>query len=204
MTNKNRSFMNLDTTHEYALNEFASKDPVEIAQNAAVEYDPSQQMLNVFFIQELYQVKHPSGEIWDSKGEKASLYLSIILLHYLNTADGTPLAGKWISFKELPGGQIYIDPFRKRAITPFLKIFGDSPQQFIEAASQAGGFRNPQLGEYCMVIPVLPRVPIAFILHPGDEEFSTTANILFDANASSYLPTEDYAHLPAIIVKSIK
>ena len=204
MQNKNTSYMNLDTTHKYALEEFAAKDPEKISLNSAVEYDSSAQTFNVFFLQNNYTVKHPTGKILTTTGEKAPLYFSIILLHYLNTADGTPLAGKWVSFKELPGGQIYIEPFRKRAITPLVKVFGESPQKFMDAASRAGGFANPQLGKNCMVIPVLPRVPVAFIIHPGDEEFEATANILFDANATFYLPTEDYAHLPAIMVKTLQ
>ncbi len=204
MGQKGKGFMNLETTWEYALNNFSLQDPQKVALNSAVEFNEEQKTFNIFFLQENYTIKHPSGDIWDSTGEKASLYISIILLHYLNTSNGNPLSGKWISFKELPGGQIYIDPFRKRALYPFLKAFGSSPSTFIEAASKIGGFHNPQLGEYSMVVPVLPRVPVAFILHPGDEEFSPTANILYDAHASSYLPTEDYAHLPGLVIKELK
>lgn len=204
MQKKGKGFFNLETTLEYAANQFKNCDPEETASRAAVEFNNEKQSLTVFFLQEPYTVMYPSGEIYAAGGDKASVYVSIILLHYLNTSDGTPLSGRWISFKELPGGQIYIEPFRKRALVPFLKVFGDSPSQFMEAASKTGGFHNKATGEYSMVIPVLPRVPVNFILHPGDEEFSAAGNILFDSNASCYLPTEDYAHLPGMIIRQMQ
>ncbi len=203
MQKKNKGFFNLETTFEYAVKTFENLNPEETALKCAVEYIPTKKAFKVFFLQEEFFVKFPSGEILSSGGEKASLYVSIILLHYINTSNGIPLAGRWISFKELPGGQIYIEPFKKRALDPFLKTFGSSPDKFIEAASKIGGFHNKRVGKFSMVIPVLPRVPVNFIIHPGDDEFSASVNILFDAHAQGYLPTEDYAHLPGLIIRQM-
>lgn len=203
MQRKGRGFFNLETTLEYAVKEFSTGNPDNIARKGAVEYNSSENEFNVQFLQNNYTVNYPSAEVLTSNGDKASVYISILILHYLNTADGTPLSGRWISFKELPGGQIYIDPFKKRAIAPFLKAFGDSPEQFIQAASKIGGINNAPGGTYSMIIPVLPRVPLSFIIHEGDDEFPSSANILFDAHAHCYLPTEDYAHLPGVIIREL-
>jgi len=32
------------------------------------------------------------------------IFSSVLILHYLLNADGTPLENKWISFRELPDG----------------------------------------------------------------------------------------------------
>jgi len=125
------------------------------------------------------------------------------MLHYLITADGKPLSGQWISFRHLPGGDIYMEPFRKRAINPFIEVFGKHPDSFRSSALALGGYPGPLKG-INLIIPVLPKVPLSFTLWPGDREFPPSANILFDAHASSYLPTEDYAHLPGLAINAMK
>lgn len=196
--NNKRSFMNLDVTQAEAVKIFSGLDPALTANRAGAEFDSDNNIIMLQFINQEYRIEHPSGQVTAADGSPASQYLAIIILHYLTTADGTPLTGRWIAYRHLPGGDIYIDPFKKRAINPFLKTFGHRPDKFREAATAIGGYELSMSG-ISMVIPVLPRVPICFVLWPGDEEISSSANILFDEAAPSYLPTEDYAHLPAIV-----
>jgi hypothetical protein len=200
---KKRSFFNLEETLRQAVENFAALEPEEAAQKAGVAYNAENKTITVPFINNNYLVYHPEGKVTGVKGEEASLYLSIIILHYLVTAEGTPLKGEWIAFRHLPGGDIYIDPFQKRAVTPFLKTFGERTGDFQKAAEALGGCRLGTSG-ISMVVPVLPRVPICFTIWPGDEEIPSAANILFDQAASAYLPTEDYAHLPAIVTGAMK
>lgn len=200
---KKRSFFNLEETLKQAVKSFSDLDPAEVAKNAEVELSKDRNTIKVPFIGQDFFVSHPDGKVKTGEGEVASIYLAIIILHYLATADGKPLTGRWIAYRHLPGGDIYIEPFQKRAVTPFLKTFGDRPDDFQKAAKALGGHRL-QISGISMVVPVLPRVPICFTIWPGDEEMPTSANILFDEAAPSYLPTEDYAHLPAIVNGTMK
>lgn len=200
---KKRSFFNLEETLKQAVETFSVLPPAEIAANAGVELMEDGRTLKVPFIDQVFLVKHPEGKVKTADGEDASIYLAIIILHYLATADGKPLTGRWIAYRHLPGGDIYIEPFQKRAVTPFLKTFGERPEDFKKAAAALGGYSAETSG-ISMVIPVMPRVPICFSIWPGDDELPASANILFDEAASSYLPTEDYAHLPAIVNGAMK
>jgi hypothetical protein len=200
---KKRGFFNLEETLRQAADHFANLDPQVVAERAAVTFNADNTTLNVAFLNENYSVQHPSGQVTTASGENVSIYLAIIILHYLVTADGKPLSEHWIAYRHLPGGDIYIEPFQKRAIKPFLQTFGERPDDFQKAAAALGGYRL-QMSGISMVVPVLPRVPICFTIWPGDEEMPTSANILFDEVASSYLPTEDYAHLPAIVNGAMK
>lgn len=200
---KKRSFFNLEETLKQAAMTFSVIPPAEIAENAGVELKEDGKTLKVPFIDQVFLVKHPEGKVKTLDGKEASTYLAIIILHYLATADGKPLTGRWIAYRHLPGGDIYIDPFQKRAVTPFLKTFGERPEDFKKAAAALGGYSAETSG-ISMVIPVMPRVPICFSIWPGDDELPASANILFDEAASSYLPTEDYAHLPAIVNGAMK
>ncbi len=200
---KKRSYYNLDETLRQAAERFSEVDPAEAAINAGACYNLDKQTITVKFMGDDYDVQHPGGRVTGPGGEETSLYLAIIILHYLVTAKGTPLTGRWIAFRHLPGGDIYIEPFQNRAVNPFLKKFGDNPEEFKKAALSLGGSEIKQSG-ISMVIYVLPRVPICFTTWPGDEELPASATILFDEAASSYLPTEDYAHIPAIVNGAMK
>lgn len=200
---KKRSYYNLDETLRQAAECFSKANPAEAAQNAGAFYNTDEQTITVDFMGDKYKVQHPVGRVTGPGGEETSLYLAIIILHYLVTATGAPLTGRWIAFRHLPGGDIYIEPFQNRAINPFLKNFGDNPEEFKKAALALGGSEIKQSG-ISMVIYVLPRVPICFTIWPGDEELPASATILFDEAASSYLPTEDYAHIPAIVTGAMK
>ena len=200
---KKRSYFNLEETLRQAVQRFAALDPEEAARQAGVEFDKEDRAICIPFINQKFLVRHPGGKVTAETGADAPVYLAIIILHYLVTAEGTPLAGRWIAYRHLPGGDIYIEPFQKRAVNPFLKIFGDRPEDFKKAAAALGGTQLALSG-ISMVIPVLPRVPICFTIWPGDEEMPASANILFDEAASAYLPTEDYAHLPAIVTGAMK
>lgn len=198
-----RSFFNLDETYNQAVAAMAALDPDLISRHAEVSYDKTESCFTVEFINRQYRVYFPGGKVLTADGSPAPLYFSIIILHYLITADGSPLAGQWVSYRHLPGGDIYIEPFRRRAIEPFLKTFGDRPEDFTTAAAALGGYSGSGNG-ISMVIPVMSRVLLNFVLWPGDEELPPSASILFDSRASSYLPTEDYAHLPAVITGEMK
>ncbi|NLA11517.1 MAG: DUF3786 domain-containing protein [Firmicutes bacterium] len=196
-------YFNLAVARDQAMEKLAALNPENLSRDAAVPFQQNEGIFVVPFLNGLYRVSFPGGGITDEGGAELSTYLSIILLHYLVTADGSPLGGEWISYRHLPGGEIYTEPFRRRAVLPFLQAYGEAPEKFISDAAALGGIRNEGSG-ISMIIPVLPRVPLNFTLWPGDDELPASAAILFDSQASSYLPTEDYAHLPALIIGAMQ
>jgi len=114
-------------------------------------------------------VRFPSGEVYHESKE-VSLDYQILILHYLSSAEGVPLKHQWISFKELPCGQIYINPFYNRAVRPLVKFFGDRSDALIKAGLALGG-EKMELGDASIQIPVFPMVKVAYVIWEGDEEF---------------------------------
>ena len=130
---------------------------------------------------------------------EASLRDKILILHYFAGAKGTPATGKLIAYKQLPGGVSYFPAFYKRAINPLIKHFGKSPELLRKAAAKLGG-RDTEYGDVSVTINAFSRVPITLVLWRGDEELAPNGNILFDANISDYLPTEDVTVLTETII----
>jgi glutathione S-transferase len=133
-----------------------------------------------------------------SDQKEADIATRILLLHYLLTADGTPLSDRWIAFRNLPGGLGYDGAFQRRANLRLANAFGANRKAFEKAARALSG-EQLTFGDASFLFRVLPRVWLAVVLHLEDEEFPASANVLFDAAASHYLPTEDLAVLGGIL-----
>ncbi|MCR3923106.1 MAG: DUF3786 domain-containing protein [Firmicutes bacterium] len=195
----NTSPYNLENTLTLAQETFAACSPLVMAAHSKCSYDPTAQCFTIPYLNQEYTVSYPAGRVATRQQEDADIITAILILHYLTRASGLALTDNWISFKELQGGSIYIGPFQNRAIFPFIKTFGTQHATFSRVATQLGG-RQTSFGDLSYVIPVLPRVPVTYVLWQGDDEFPANGTILFDQVANTYLTTEDYAYLASTTV----
>ena len=143
------------------------------------------------YLNQPYHIMIPDCKILlEDNGTEAPLRDKILILHYFTGAKGTPATGKSIAYKQLQGGLSYFPAFSQRAIGPLVKNFGRGPELLTKAAAKLGG-READYGDVSVTINAFDRVPITLVLWKGDEEVSPNGNILFDANISDYLSTED-------------
>lgn len=135
------------------------------------------------------------NQLEQNLSEWAIQILTVLLPHY---ASANPIAqtGKLLKFKDVPGGYAYEDAFAKRAIEPVADCFGENPDELPKAARLLGGTQL-EIGDASAQIPALKGILLTYILW-GTDEFTASANILYDASASNYLPTEDLAVLGEI------
>ncbi len=129
-----------------------------------------------------------------------SVFDAAMLLYYLRTADGTPLADRWIGFRDLPAGGFYDRAFQGYSGDRLSRAFGESPQALEPAAERHGGRRLDGLPEHGFAFLPLPAIRLAAVVWPGDEEFPARGAVLFDAAASHYLPTDGLALLGSGLV----
>lgn len=98
-----------------------------------------------------------------------------------------------MKFRDLPGGPAYELAFLQRAVQPLVEAFGENPETLVAAAKLLGGWSLSH-GDASAEVSALEGIPLVYIVWKADE-FSATANVLYDESASSYLPTEDLAVL---------
>jgi hypothetical protein len=145
-------------------------------------------------------VSFPQGTIETRNGQgPIPLREEIFILHYLEKASGTPLAGRWASFSEIPGGAFYNPVFLKRCKSPLIKFFGETPEALWSVAKEVGG-EPLNLGDVGVKIQVFPLVLLALVLWRGDAEFPAEGSILFDASVNENLPAEDTVILAETVV----
>jgi hypothetical protein len=169
------------------------KDIREQCRNSGAQYlvAGSQRFITLQYLNRLYRITLPEGEVSLSDSQEAVLLKTkVLLLHYLLYAKGTPLSGRMITFKELAEGAIYFPTFAKRTLNQLTRNFGKSPQRLVDVAEKLGG-QKAAFGDVSVTISAFPRIPITLVLWQGDSEFPPSAGIMFDATVIDYLPTED-------------
>jgi hypothetical protein len=112
----------------------------------------------------------------------------VVILQYLTSASGLPVRGQWLSFLDLRGGQLHWKPFQKEALEPLAQNYFNLKENFLALGLQHGG-KLFEKGDAGIIVPVLPRLPLAFIIWEGGEEFAPRSMILFDTVSESYLST---------------
>ena len=152
------------------------------------------------YLNQSYRITIPDCKILlEESSTEAPLRDKILILHYFTGAKGTPATARLIAYKQLPGGVSYFSAFSQRAIAPLVKHFGRSPELLVKAVIELGGYEADH-GDVSVTVEAFPRVPITLVLWRGDEEVAPNGNILFDANISDYLSTEDVTVLCETII----
>ena len=150
-----------------------------------------------------YRVQWPEVQVTDAQtGVPCRADVESLILHYLHTADGTPIQGKWLSFHELPDGMFYVQAFQGYTGRRLSMSFGNDLTSLEKAARSLEGFRL-DLGDLAFSFRVLPRLDMAFVYWLGDEEMLANATVLFDAAAPYYLPPAGLAVLGSQLVSRL-
>ncbi|MFH0795713.1 MAG: DUF3786 domain-containing protein [Candidatus Omnitrophota bacterium] len=201
--------MDLNPALKIAVADFKKTDFSSITFRSGADFTGEE--VQVCYLNRKYSIRLPEVA-WQ---DEISLREKIIILHYLTRSKGTPLSGKAIDFREVPGGNLYYPIFEARVHRPFLKTFASNPKLldvgvgFIRPEN-AGLINQAPTGKMAggtdisVIIPVFPKISIQFFLYPGDEELPSDCKVLFDANISDYLTTEDVVVVCEDTVKSLK
>lgn len=144
------------------------------------------------------------GMRYTQSGEMCSTFDTAMLLYYLRSADGTPMADEWVSFRELPGGGFYHQAFQGYSGNRIAQAYSEKPEMFDAAARALAGWPLTGIGEHAYAFEPLPRIRLAAILWPGDEEFATRASVLFDRAAHHYMTIDGLALLGSGLARRLE
>jgi hypothetical protein len=179
-----------------------ARDPEALCRNAGAEFFPLNQGGKItlpFFIKPV-NITYPEGHVeYEDSEAKLSLQEQGLILHYLLGAQDIPPTNQPITFREIPSGEFYYQPFLKRAQVPLVQTFGSDHELFRKAGQKLGGI-DAKMGDVSMTFRPFPRIPITLILWKEDDEFPPDGNILFDAGVKHFLGVEDIAFLAGTVV----
>ena len=122
----------------------------------------------------------------------------ILFLHYLLSDIPYSISGQDISFRQLPGGQFYWEPFLSRTVKPLCQAIGNDLELLIKKLAKFE-WEQEKYGDFSARIHTLGNIYILLIYHTGDDEFPARIDVLFDSNISRIYNAEDVAMLSSEI-----
>ena len=191
---------NYQQSFDLACSAIKGMDLEERAKKAGADYQKEEEgeKIILHFFSEPYHIQLPQIEFYSPTKKTVSLVTRILLLHYLIRADGNPLTGRWVAYKDIPGGLLYAGVFARRVTDPLQRRFGMTAESFKETGIKSGG--NPvAIGDASFILKAFPYVPLQYVLWEGDEEFPPSVQVLFDASVDHYLTLEDIVVLGQVM-----
>jgi hypothetical protein len=180
--------------------DLSKRNPEQIAQLSGANFDGDFLLFKFMNRQVKVAVKGYTVNWTEQNGGEFPLTDAVLVLHYLQGANGLKPTGELLAYRQIPGGEFYTAAFRKRAELPLIATFGHKPGLFTAAAQALGGEVKKGFGDEAALFQVFPNMEILVLIHLGDEEFDPDGQVLFDKSVSLGLNIEDAAWLGSALV----
>lgn len=196
---------------EHYLSEYRNIDPKEAAERCGVEYDEEKQRFHIRLMGFRYLVDFPEFAVHkeDENEEGAFLLLDmvpakIIVLRFLISAQVVKSSGKYLTYREVPWGEVYFRQFEGRCLMRLKFGFGFKLDKFAEGMGKIPGVKKLSLGDVSYEFEFINGLHVRFILWAGDEEFPPSSQILFEDNFPYAYQAEDLAVVGDISISTLK
>lgn len=196
---------------EHYLSEYRNIDPKEAAERCGVEYDEEKQQFHIRLMGFRYLVDFPEFAVHkeDENEEGAFLLLDmvpakIIVLRFLISAQVVKSSGKYLTYREVPWGEVYFRQFEGRCLMRLKFGFGFKLDKFVEGMEKIPGVKKLSLGDVSYEFEFINGLHVRFILWAGDEEFPPSSQILFEDNFPYAYQAEDLAVVGDISISTLK
>ena len=127
----------------------------------------------------------------------------ILLLRYLLDGRCAMPTGQYLTYREFPWGEVYLQQFTGRCVKRFAFSYGGKPEllRAVMEKMPAAALDRSDVGYQ---VELMPGLTVQFLLWLGDEEFPPSGQILFSDNFRFAFTAEDMANIGDIILNRMK
>lgn len=194
----NRAF---EEMRKVALARLLGREPIEIAKKSGVTYAEDTTAFLIPSLGREIELSWPACQFYPP----VEGWQHLLILHYLDLADGAPLSGNWVNFGSLRDGVIRgtkFDRDAERDLAAFLK--NRTPEDVRACFGRLGAEEIQGKGDYSVKIPFLPRYPMLINIWFEDEEFPASGKMLLDGSADHYLTVEDAVTAGTLVLELLR
>lgn len=195
---------------EHYLEEYRKIDPKEAALRCGVEYDEEKQQFHIRLMGYHYLVDFPEFGVQKEQEEEEGAFLlldsvpaKIIVLRFLISGQAVKSSGKYLTYREVPWGEVYFRQFEGRCLMRLKFSFGFKLEQFASAMEKLGA-QKITMGDVAYEFEFINGLHVRFILWAGDDEFPPSSQILFEDNFPYAYQAEDLAVVGDISINTLK
>lgn len=125
------------------------------------------------------------------------------LLRYLLESREVAWGGTWKTFREMPWGEMYIQPYTGRVLTRAAFTFGTRVPAFRAACEKMGALALPH-GDAGYQFDLIGGYRIQLLVWEGDDEFPPNAQVIYSDNFAEGFAAEDRVVAGDILISTIK
>lgn len=197
--------------YEHYMEIYRSLKPEDISSRTHVSYDAETQTFTLRLMGVTYQVSWPDYEVRHLDREDLQYYplegaanARILVLRYLTEGAAAPATGKFLTYREVPWGEVYFKQFQGRCLFRLAYGFGNKLQKFREVMEKLGA-KQLSHGDAGYEFEFLNGLYLQFLLWEGDDEFPPSAQILFSDNFPvAFVMGEDMAVVGDVSIGALK
>lgn len=198
MIQEERAFSKMRTS---AVQRLQNHLPMEIAAKSGALFHSEKKCLEIQSLNQRLEISLPEYDFTPYIEE----WHQLVILHYLDLADGVKASKEQVSFGGLKDGLIRgtkFDHYMDKELRLFLA--DKSPEQILKICKSLGAEMVEDRSDLCAVFPFLPHYPIWLKIWFADEEFDTSGKMLLSKNADHYLTIEDAVTVGDILLSKLK
>ena len=195
--------------YEYYLKTYQEIDPKEICERTGFFYDEEKKVFTVVFMGSTYEISFPDYKISHKEDEKGvypleeAMNAKIFMVRYLSEKAKTLSSGKFLTYREVPWGEVYFRQFQGRCLMRLAFSYGNKLEAFKKVMT-AMGAKPLEQGDCAFELEFMEGFFIRLILWEGDDEFPPSSQILFSDNFAVTFAAEDLAVAGDICINMMK
>lgn len=195
--------------YEYYLKTYQEIDPKEISERTGFFYDEEKKVFTVVFMGSTYEISFPDYKISHKEDEKGvypleeAMNAKIFMVRYLSEKAKTLSSGKFLTYREVPWGEVYFRQFQGRCLMRLAFSYGNKLEAFKKVMT-AMGAKPLEQGDCAFELEFMEGFFIRLILWEGDDEFPPSSQILFSDNFAVTFAAEDLAVAGDICINMMK
>lgn len=174
----------------------------EIAANTQIEFDEEKSEFRLHSLGQDIRIHYPEFDITPEIDE----WHHLVILHYMDRADGAKITSQLIKFGELASGLVRGGGFdRQCEMTVSQKLANEPKEKVQEICEKLGAKIVASNADLCAVFPFLPLYPVTLKIWFADEEddIDGTGRMFLDANADHFLSVEDAVTVGMLILEKL-
>jgi hypothetical protein len=188
---------------------YAKKDPEEISRRTGFPYSEEKKCFTLVFLGKEYEVGFPEFTVKRTQEDDDWCPLlemtaaRILVIRHLIEGCQVPGTGKFLTYREVPWGEVYYRQFSGRCMSRLAFSYGNRIEAFRSSLERMGA-REIKAGDAGYEIELFEGFQIRFQIWSGDEEFPPSSQILFSDNFPAAFHAEDLVVACDVILGTMK